>query len=148
MTMRLNRKSCTISLKIDDDQDDDKDDCQTDKKGKLFNREATMGANICKQGRPGQVSLPLSYFCICILSASYLYCVCTVYLGVGCDYAKYQILYLVNAKSHRSIHLLFMIGGRKGQFICHLFALLVHLFHDQGINSDSQYDIEMTRGKS
>ena len=81
-------------------------------------------------------------FVFVFLSAAYLYCVCSVYLGVGCDYAKYQILYLVNAKSHRSIHLLFMLGGEKGVVYLSSFCFISSPFYDRGINSNSQYDVE------
>ena len=111
----------------------------THKKCKLFDREATMGANICKQGRPGQVSLPLSDFCICIFVH-----VCSVYSGAGCDYAKYQILYLVNSKS-----IYFLCRGEEGVSVyLSSFCFICLPFYDWGIKQNSQYDAEMTPAKN
>ena len=93
--------------RVHDDRQD-MEDIQRDKKWKRFNREPDNGCKHMQIGTPGLGVSPIVvflylYFCL----PPYLYCVCSV----TCDYAKYQILYLVNAKSHRSIHLLFMRGG-------------------------------------
>ena len=93
--------------RVHDDRQD-MEDIQRDKKWKRFNREPDKGCKHMQMGTPGLGVSPIVvflylYFCL----PSYLYYVCSV----TCDYAKYQILYLVNAKSHTSIHLLFMRGG-------------------------------------
>ena len=99
----------------------------------------TIGANICKQGRPGQVSPLCRIFVFVFWSTVVFVLRLQCYLRLCKTSNSLSCKYKISQKHPFA----FYVGGRKGQFIYHLFALLVSPpFYHQGIKSNSQYNTQ------